>query len=683
VFEPGNFTSFRTSVGIAAGVADPQLLSIDGVRAETVGGHSSAVVYATESRGDHDPPGSGYALTMRFAVTPGGGISKRTVERAALRAHAVPVRADLFTRDPASRAGLGNLIESRPNRSPERLNAFKNANVILEDLALGGGGQTSLTSGWVDVKQSTLVMPAANQALPQQVRPADVDNPRRNDFAALSGYEHARAEFDQFHLRPLIETIIAYGLPPNDFFRFAVPPLQILYRSPIAPGPGKDGRTVNAQVDFDPPICSLIAEQQAWLAGLRRPLLVRFALADLKRTASRRHPIGLAADPRWSWHEYCHVLLAAQTGRLELHFAHSAGDGLAAILSDPYSELATHEWARGYTFPWVYLHRRHDRAVNRGWGWNGRRHRQDRFPAVSCACRHKGYDSEQILSTSLFQLYRALGGDTIDATGVPDRATRQRAADYAAYLVLRAIKNMPAHFVSAMQTPDQFATGLIDVDVVTAPFTSGPLKNRVGGWAHKVVRWAFEAQGLYAANPAVVSNRPGESLPVDIFIDDNRPDSEGTYTRGGYTPVSLDWSGATPRRWHASADAIRIVGSQIRVKVRNRGRNPANNVRVSVWSIKRSAGATTPPDWKSTTWTHIGTSNPKVIPAWPAPAVTFGGFAAPTVPAGKRVWILAIADCPADRANTNSVTGLPCSTNEVSIVDLVAGDNNLGLRVLP
>jgi hypothetical protein len=686
VFNPANFLSFKAFITSATGLVSDRV-AIEGVRVSTVGNSTSGTIYATESRRDEDPPGPGYALTLRFAIPPGTLFSKPTVERSALVAHAAQVKADLFTQDPASRAGLGKLIESRPNRSPERLNAFKYPNVELEGLHFDFGNHCLLIDDdleLADVRQSKIVAATANPDNTQGVVPADVDHPGQNEFAALGGYEHTRAKFNQRHLRPLFTTLIAYGLPPHDYFRFAASPLRIRYRSPITPGPGKDGKTVNAQVDFDPPRSSLIAEQNEWTEEERTPMHIRFALADLKRSASRRQPLGLAADPRWSWHEYCHVLLAAQTGKLELHFAHSAGDALAAILSDPRSALATHPWSRGYTFPWVYLHRRHDRAVNRGWGWTGPRHRQERFPANDCNCRHKGYDSEQILATSLFRLYRSLGGDTVEANGDPDRLARERAADYTAYLILKTISLMPPASFGAMQTPDQFATGLIDVDTGTQPITGGPLKDRVGGWAQKVVRWAFEAQGLYAANPLAVLNEPGLPPPVDVFIDDNRPDSEGTYTRGGYMPVSLDWSEPGPRPWHAAANAIRIAGNRITVEVRNRGRNVANGVTVSVWYIVRSAGATTPPNWKATTWTKIDESNPVAVPPWPAPAVVFPPFDAPPAqPAGKRVWILAIADCTADRANTNPATSYPCSTRAVSIVDLVAGDNNLGLRVLP
>lgn len=682
VFNPASFLSFKAQVANAIGV-DPGVLAIDGVHAGADGSTTSGVIYATEAQAAGAPPGHGHALTLRFGLTPGGGIDGRpTVERSALTAHAVT--ANLFVQDPASRVGLGKLIESRPNRSPERLNAFKYANVELDGLV--PANPVMLADSWVDVRQSELATPAGNPGVTVGVRPATVTHPRRDDFAALSGYQHTRARFDQLKLvRSLFNTIVAFGLSPNAFFRFAIAPLQVRHRSPITPGPGKDGKTINAQVDFDPPICSLIAEGKPFTNADRRPVLVRFALADLKRSTSRRQPLGLASDPRWSWHEYCHVLLAAQTGKLELHFAHSAGDALAAIVSDPSSKLSTREYTRGYTFPWVYLHRRHDRAVNRGWGWNGPRHRQDRFPADDCRCRFKGYDSEQILSTSLFRLYRALGGDTVDIGGNPDRAARHRAADYAVYLILRTIKGMPAFNVGGMQTPDQFATGLIDSDIATLPYTGpGPLNGRVGGWAHKVVRWAFEAQGLYAANPAAVAYSPGLPPPVDIFIDDNRPSSEGTYTRGGYMPVSLDWNSALPRRWHASASAIKIVGNHIWVEVGNRGQTAANGVKVSVYFIAWPVTASAPPEWGPMTgWAKIADSGLASVPPWPGPALSFGPFATPARTPGKRLWILAIADCPADVANPNSTTVLPCAQYKVSIVDLVAGDNNLGLRVLP
>src|SRR5262249_32371927 len=159
-------------------------------------------------------------------------------------------------------------------------------------------------------------------------RPNDVAHARMNPFAALSGYQHGRE---------LLDTMESYGLDPNEYFRLASLPLRIRYRATIVPGPGKDGKTVNAMVDYDPPEAHYNGD---WTLDAFKPLQVRFALADLKRSPSRREPLGLAADPRWSWHEYCHVLLAASTGSLEFRFAHSAGDALAAVLWDPPSRLA-------------------------------------------------------------------------------------------------------------------------------------------------------------------------------------------------------------------------------------------------------------------------------------------------------------------------------------------------------
>jgi hypothetical protein len=62
--------------------------------------------------------------------------------------------------------------------------------------------------------------------------------------------------------------------------------------------------------------------------------------------------------------------------------------------------------------------------------------------------------------------------------------------------------------------------------------------------------------------------------------------------------------------------------------------------------------------------------------------VQFGPFTTlPTTPKGARLLIFAEATCPGDRANSDPATALPCSTQPTSIVDLVAGDNNLGLRL--
>jgi len=688
IFGPSFFALLKPLIFSLADLRGNAVVAIDGVRAvraPTPDDRVSVELYATASRPDDNPLSLAYALTARF-VFDENGIGELTVEKFPLVANAVsPVKVDLFTRDPASRAGLGCLVDARPSRSQQRLDKYKEKDVELDGISPDGYGKVRLEDdlSLVKVLQSKIVARDADESLTQVVTPGAAKHARTDTFVELSAYEHVRACFDDCHLRPLFDSIIEYGLSPLDYFRFAILPLLVRHRAGIVPGPGKDGKTVNAQVAFDPPECDLVGSSTSWDKTKAKTLEVRFALADVKRSTSRRDPLGLASDPRWSWHEYSHVLLAGRTGRLEFHFAHSTGDALAAIVSDPWSELAVYPWTRGYTFPWVYLHRRHDRSVHEGWSWSGRHHRPNRFVWPDCNCRHKGYESEQILSTSLFRLYLALGGDTRNDHGDPDRSARLRAADYTVYLILRGIRMMPAHNVSVLETPDQLVTTLIDADIATWPVKTGPLKHRVGGWAHKVVRWAFEAQGLYATtNPSDMIDAPGLPPAVDIFIDTRRPDSEGDFPRGGYMPVSLDWLGGALRSWHAHADAIKIVNGKIWVEVHNRGQKTANDVKVAVWYIAWPAAASSPPPWDPAKWTRIDESIPKMVLCWPNPAVSFGPFDVPPRPSGKCLLILAMADCADDLANTHPNTSLPCSIDATPLIDLVAGDNNLGLWII-
>jgi hypothetical protein len=144
--------------------------------------------------------------------------------------------------------------------------------------------------------------------------------------------------------------------------------------------------------------------------------------------------------------------------------------------------------------------------------------------------------------------------------------------------------------------------------------------------------------------------------------------------------VSLDWH--RPRRWHAHRHALVVDSGNIKVRVRNRGQKNAAGVKVSVWYAVWKKN-TSPPPWGSPKWKRISsTVAAQTVPAWPHPAVTFEPFPLPAFPSNTRLLILAAADCAADPANINSATGLPCANGPAPIIDLVAGDNNLGLRLL-
>ncbi len=474
-------------------------------------------------------------------------------------------------------------------------------------------------------------------------------------------------------------------------------PLKIAYRSGVRPGRGKDGQTVNARVMVEGWAADFIGPTKL---GERPALEMHLALANLSHRGRRNNgsiePLGLAADARWIWHEIGHVLLMASIGELEFRFAHSAGDALAAIVADPGSELAKDDTFRGATFPWVFIPRRHDRCVSQGWSWGGSLHHALSVISNAVLPRRKAYWSEQILSSSLFRLYRCLGGETIGVgSTAPDLLVRGSASHYSVYLIMRGIQILGDPGIVPTNDPDQFISALIDADIgtgqweVTFPPISGPTFYRIGGCAHKVIRWAFEAQGMYT--PAgTVTNAPGVPPPVDIYIEDLRPTLDAApysrvqYGPGGYVPVSLEWDPSQgesdePPEWQATDDAINVSGDDISVTVRNRGSEPAENVEVSVWWHEWPDGMAEVPQWNDGYWNAC---TPATVKAASIDKDASAKFNLSHEPPRGRYLVLAQATCNDDRANTDPKTWLPCTQQRTPLVDLVANDNNLGLRVI-
>jgi hypothetical protein len=529
---------------------------------------------------------------------------------------------------------------------------------------------------------------------PKNVPLPDVLRIRSNSFTAVSALRNLRQLFERFDL---------FGIDPEDYFWLADLPLQAYYRSGISPGPGKDGQTVNGRVlpEGWPP------DQVFPPTRSDRPALqVHLALANLstrdrrpwdRMNTSQAEPLGFAADPRWIWHELAHVLMMAALGELEFRFAHSVGDALAAIVADPGSRLALHPDGRGYTFPWVFAPRRHDRCVLHGWGWSGTIGKGLRDLPDSQRLRRKGYWTEQILSTTLFLLYRSLGGDTtISATAPPrpDLAARTPASDYTVYLIMAGLQLLGDPRVVPSRRPEQFAMALSEADEVTVACPTndgqGNIIQHVGGCATKVVRWAFEAQGMYPRVAGATHDGPGMPPLVDIFIPDRRPSAlpwgatTVDYGPGSYVPVSLDWGeidtgavDAAAPRWLARDDAISRANGGVKVKVANRGQNPAVSVDVTLWLADWPLNQP-PPLWDPMQWQSVHLNQSADIQ--PGEERTFGPF---MIPAGARLLVLAQADCPADRSNLNPLLGLACRLGPTPLNQLVPGDNNLGLALIP
>ena len=200
--------------------------------------------------------------------------------------------------------------------------------------------------------------------------------------------------------------------------------------------------------------------------------------------------ITISAEPRIAWHEFGHELLFEHVGGPNFGFAHSAGDSLGVIMLDPDSQAPD----RFLTFPFCpTIVRRHDRPVSGGWGWFGSQWDSQ-------------YNGEQVLSTTLFRLYRSTGGDAADV------AQRRLAARYTCYLIIQGCGALTA----TTSDPDVYASAMMEADLGTPDFES-----IAGGAVHKVVRWAFEKQGLYRAAGAPTTDE-GQPPDVDVYIDDGR-----------------------------------------------------------------------------------------------------------------------------------------------------------------
>jgi hypothetical protein len=164
-----------------------------------------------------------------------------------------------------------------------------------------------------------------------------------------------------------------------------------------------------------------------------------------------------------------------------------------------------------------------------------------------------------------------------------------------------------------------------------------------------------------------------------LFIDDGR--------RGEYTPISM--SGTS---WHATG-AIEIedalgtpiagdvpAGSgnlNVYVIVENRGSNASSAIDVRVDVARTTAGAV--PDWLLAKWKPLSASI--VGASVPAGGKVRVGPVLWKHPAPGNYALFAAATCVEDPSSVDASSALPCASVSSPMVFLVAGDNNLGLRL--
>lgn len=206
----------------------------------------------------------------------------------------VTARAWVFLQDPISQTGEK---AHDPAAAPELLDACRRE-VKLRLTPATRGKRQGLESAYVKLVVSPLRIEPPTEVSNGGTVTFDY-RARTNEFAAVNAFYHCDRMFRQLKEK--------FGFDLDRCFRYAKLPIMVMHRG-IIEGSCPNGECINAQVEVD---------------KSNKRIEMRFALADLR---NRRHPLGLATDARFVWHEFGHALLAAATGELELPFAHNIGE---------------------------------------------------------------------------------------------------------------------------------------------------------------------------------------------------------------------------------------------------------------------------------------------------------------------------------------------------------------------
>jgi zinc metalloprotease ZmpB len=536
-----------------------------------------------------------------------------------LRALTSGVNGLVFTYDPKTSTGnLGNT----PTQANAVLNPLRD-DVLLPNLDPPAAGVQSLAGSHVTLADDDTPAVAA----PTVAAGSDFDYDARTDnFAAVNAYYHANNVFD------VIEDL---GFDLGTYFDGTAFPVHVDHRASFNT---VNGVEINAFCNGD-----------AQSNGIG---LVGYCLSDDTNTTD---PLGRSVD-RWvHWHEIGgHGILWDHVDSPNFGFAHSAGDALAAFQNDPESQLRAlperFQYAPFRTWP-AGSDRWFNRDVAAGWGWGG---------VNDTGLANAGYRSEQIVATTLFRVYQALGGDSTDVD------KRWQASRVATYLVLQAVGHL-APGANANSALD-FYNALVAAD--TDDWTS---EGWAGGAYNKLIRWAFERQGLFQPpGAATPTTQPGAPPAVDLYIDDGRG-GEYTYLAAHWNNTSV-WNRRTADGLAGHESAVEGADNYVYVRIRNRGSSDASGT-VRVYHCLPGAGLTWPTDFtQATPVAGLPTGN---VLANNGNDVVVGPF---TWQPNRNVYghdcLLAIVSADGDPSNVDNLE--PGQT--IQEWRLVPHDNNVGQR---
>lgn len=514
-----------------------------------------------------------------------------------LRALTSAVDGLVFAQDPITLTGTN---ANSPAANAATLDPVRSSRTLLNLTAPAPGANQALTGSFVQISDFE-----SATAAPPTAAPGTAFNygSRTNDFAAVNAYYHCNRFFR------LVEEL---GFTISSYFDGTTFPVPVDHRGRFGSADGIE-RNASCSGDGD---------------GIAN---VDFELADLGDTTN---PIGIANDWRVVLHELGgHGIIYDHCGATpNFGFSHSAGDSFAVILNDPTTQAPD----RFESFPWVnVINRRHDRTVAAGWGWGGPN--DDR-----------GYSSEQILSTTMFRVYRSIGGDSTSLT------RREFAARCMAYLMLRAVGTLTP--MSNPNTPAQFLDALLTADA--GNWTSAGV---FGGAYGKVFTWSFEEQNL----------NNGARPIVDVYIDDGR--AGGYAYLADFSATATIWNRRSPGGTTHEEPALGAINYAY-VKIKNRGTSVATNVSVRGYHCKPLAGLVWPNDFQPMTTPElpVGTLQPNNTEER-----TIGPFEwIPVKNAVGEDGMLMIVSATEDPSNAdNFIAG-----EVVEDWRLVPNDNNIALR---
>jgi hypothetical protein len=537
-----------------------------------------------------------------------------------LRPLAADVNGLVYEEDPITKTGTTTPTSASTNAT---LNTHRD-DVVLQNLDAPVAGNQALRGSFAHVTQ----VEGPNILPPTRPTGSDFDyDVRTNNFASVSGY---------FHVDRIFRTMQDLGFDIDAYMANTVFPIPVDIRC------------------FDDVNAHCVGDGMGGIGHAGYGTMDSSIAGD---------PLGRACDPRVHLHEVLgHGILYEAVDSPNMGFTHSAGDSLSLIYFDPDSQCkgvdGTAVGKPGdlrFTYvPWhPSLNRRCDRNVAAGWAWNGSRD-------------DGGYGSEEILATTLFNIYRSIGGDH------PNLGRRQFASRMAMYLVLRAIGDLtPA---TDPQYARDFAAALMAAD--QGNWTS---EGVFGGAYSKVIRWAFEQQGEYQT-PLVTTGSPadgtvnsaGDPPNVDVYIDDGRA-GEYPFQHVHWHTTTI-WNRRAPDGVFAHQEPQIGATNYAYVKIKNRGTQQAQNVTVHGYHTKPGAGLNWPGDFENfaTNEINIGTVNGNNTQE-----VVAGPFEwMPNINAYGHDCMLMVVKASGDQSNVDNFT----AAETIPEWRLVPNDNNVGQR---